>query len=307
MTVDAISSGAQRFDCTIAIPTLALSERSSMLDRAIASIRRGNRSTIDVVVVVNGDRFDAGVVEALRCRPDLRVLQITTPSLSAALHAGRIAVRAPYFGFLDDDDEYLPGTVDARLSALAVDQSASVVVTNGYRYIDGSDRAAMFHLRPMPADPLRALFRENWLASCGGMFRADRISSSLFTDIAHYLEWTWLAFRIACERHQVVALDMPGFRIHDTVGSESKSEAYLVSQPGIYTRMLRASPPHDIARILRSRRTQAWHDISVHHLRNKNYKRAWHAHLKSINHPSGWKFMLYTRRLMSLSTLWRRG
>jgi glycosyltransferase involved in cell wall biosynthesis len=290
-------------DCTIIIATLALRERFATLERAIASIRSGNRAAIHTLVVVNGTRFDAALVDRLRSRPDVRVVQITPSSLSAALHAGRLEVTTKYFGFLDDDDEYLPGAVDARISALGAAPRAGLVATNGYRHLDGVDRLAMNCLPEVPADPLRALFTENWLASCGGLFRSDVIGVEFFAEIARYLEWTWLAFRIASAGHQVVVLEGPSFRIHDTAGSESKSEAYLLAHAAIYARMLQAATRRDIQDLLRSRLSQAWHDASVHYLHAQQLSAAWRAHLKSIFHGSGWKYLTYTRRLVSLRRL----
>jgi glycosyltransferase involved in cell wall biosynthesis len=284
--------------CTIIIATLARRDRAATLDRAICSIRVGNRSAVNVVVVVNGNQFDRKTVDRLLQRRDLRVVQIDTPSLTAAILAGRQVVATPFFGFLDDDDEYLPGAIDARITALSAVPHASLVASNGYRCLAGQDHIAMRHLAAAPADPLLAVFKENWLASCGGMFRTKDLPVDVFVDIARYLEWTWLAFRIASAGHRIITIDDPGFRIHDTEGSESKSEFFLLSQTHVFEQMLRATSRPDISTILKARICSVWHDVSNHYLGKGENRRAWKAHLCSLRHISGWRFCSYTRHLL---------
>ena len=45
-------------------------------------------------------------------------------------------------------------------------------------------------------DPLRALVIENWLASCGGLFRSDRVSIDYFDGVTRHYEWTFLAYSL---------------------------------------------------------------------------------------------------------------
>jgi glycosyltransferase involved in cell wall biosynthesis len=298
--ISTTASPPQQLDpvCTIIIATLARRERAATLDRAISSIRNGNHSAINVVVVVNGNQFDRKTVAQLLQRRDLRVVQIATPSLTAAILAGRQVVDTPFFGFLDDDDEYLPGTVDARVTALSAAPNASLVACNGYRCRAGQDRIAMHHLAEAPVDPLLAIFKENWLASCGGLFRTKDLPVEVFVDIARYLEWTWLAFQIASAGHRIITIDHPGFRIHDTEGSESKSELSLLSQTRVFAQLLRTSSRSDISGILKSRICRAWHDVSNHYLRKGENRLAWKAHLCSLRHISGWRFFSYTRHLL---------
>lgn len=294
-------TGAGRVrECTIIIATLARRERASTLDRAISSLRTGNRSVPNIVVVVNGDRFDRDVVNGLKTLPDVRVHQIPTPSLPAAILAGRQAVETPYFGFLDDDDEYLPGAIDARLGTMATNPRASILVTNGYRNVQGRDRIAMSLTNAVESDPLAALFSENWLASCGGLFRTHDFPPDLFVGIARYLEWTWLAFQIASARKTVAVLDQPTFRIHDTEGSESKSDEYFQSHVMTLARMLTGTRRRDIRALLRRRIAYAYHDLSNRHLGRRRLGAAWISHLRSLAHPSiGWRFLPFTRHLVS--------
>ena len=283
---------------TIIIATLGLATRRESLERAIRSLQAGNKALIRILVVVNGNRFDPLLVEELRHRSDIDLVQIETSSLSAAILVGRNQVETPFFGFLDDDDEYLPGGVDIRLDAMRRDPEASIVVTNGFLRRDGEDHIAMNNLADVEEDPLSALFNQNWLASCGGLYRTSHLPSTLFEDIARYLEWTWLAFRITSLNKHVIAVDQPTFRIHDSEVSESKSDEYLFSRFTILERMYSACNNARIRKKILTKMAQTWHEISCVNLQRGKLTDAWTAHLRSLGYKAGMKYLTYTRHLL---------
>jgi glycosyltransferase involved in cell wall biosynthesis len=284
--------------CTVIIPTLATADRADSLKRAIRSAGQGNCIKPKIIVLVNGRHYCEHLLSELKESSEAHLIRSSASSLAEALLAGRREVSTPFFSFLDDDDEYLPGAIDARLAILEASPEISVVVTNGFRHVQGQDQLAMQNLPNIPQDPLYALFQENWLASCGGLFRTRNVPVDTFLDIHHLREWTWIAFRLASEEFKIASLDIPTFRIHDTPASASKSEKYLLSQVGLYQRMLSMPPRPDIARIIRRRLPQAWHDVSSHHMEKGALDLAWTSHLKSLRHPAGWKYLSYTRKLL---------
>ena len=152
-------------------------------------------------------------------------------SLPAALRHGRSLVDTPFFGFLDDDDEYLPDAIAIRLAAFASDAAIDAVATNGFTNIGGVDRVRHEHPDAAATDPLRALLRENWLASCGGLFRTDRVTVDFFDGVTRHYEWTVLGFKLAASR-RVLYVDKPTFRVYDSPGSLSKSRAMTRSALG---------------------------------------------------------------------------
>lgn len=284
--------------CTIIICSLAIIERAASLERAIRSVLEGNVSTPSVLVVVNGNRFDRTLLATLRARTDIEVLQISTASLSDAIAAGRRAISTPFFGFLDDDDEYLPGAVDLRLSLLDKHPEASLVGTNGYRHLNGVDEKVMSHIDLVSSDPLTALFREPWLGSCSALYRAASMPNEMFDNIARYLEWTWLAFVISTAGKRVVTADVPTFRIFDTAGSESKSDAYMQAQIAIFERMLKLVESATIRAKLETRIRDSWHNRAVAALRGGESKEAMLCHLRCLRSRGGWRYLSFTRHLI---------
>ena len=234
---------------TVIVPTLAIEACDSLpAPCAACGARPGTRPAAHHVVV-NGQRYDPALLAWLEAQP-VTVTRLQQGSAPLAQLEGRRLVETGYFGYLDDDDEYLPGSLDERLSALQSDPDSDLVVCNGWRARDGHDEPAFNYLAESPADPLRALLRENWLASCGVLFRTATVDVSYFEDPMPYLEWTWLAWRLAVDGRRIRVSETPGFRIHDTGGSASKSTEYADAQIELYERMLADAPPSDVARMV---------------------------------------------------------
>lgn len=284
---------------TAIVPTLAERTRREGLLRAIESLRNASSEPLRIIVVVNGSRFDPDTVSLLRGVPDVKVVQMEIGSLPYAIEVGRGLVETPYFCFLDDDDEYLPGAIDLRLHALESDPEADLVVTNGYRYDGMQSSLALKPLDGVSRDPLGSLFEGNWLASCGGLFRSERVTRAVFTDINAYTEWTWIAFRLAREGWKVAVVDAPTFRINETAGSASKSDAYRRAFLVLYRRMLDAGLPKELERRAKGRISDVWHDLAVVELGRGNRAEAWRCHLSSLRFAHGMRYLAFTRRMLA--------
>lgn len=291
---------------TVIIATLAESERADTLLRAIRSVRMGSRQEVEVLVVVNGSRYDTGLVRDLSSSDDCRLVQLDEASFPNALRHGVGASSTPYFSFLDDDDEYLPGAVDRRLQAMEGHPDAALVITNGYRRMGGMDRQAMKNLDQVEADPLLALFTENWLPSCGGTFRREAVPEQVFLHIPPLLEWTWIAFRVADGGGEVVVLDEPTFRIHDTDGSQSASTAYVTSLPDTLRLLLERIRRRDVREAVTQHLVQSLYAASSRCVREGRYRDAWRFHLQCLRHKDGWRYWKHTARLLWPSPLRRQ-
>src|SRR4051794_1682803 len=104
---------------SVIIPTMASSERATLLQRAISSIRASSLAPIQIIVVVNGGRFDFSVRDWLQTQPDVHIEWVLSASAPGAILRGRECVRTEFFSTLDDDDEYLPCTMERKISRLS--------------------------------------------------------------------------------------------------------------------------------------------------------------------------------------------
>jgi hypothetical protein len=286
---------------TAIIPTACVKERADSLIRAISSLHAASRDPITILVIINGNRFDSTLAAKLRSREDIEVDQISEGSAPLAQLHGRTLVETDFFCFLDDDDEYLAGAIDRRITALEQEPTAALIATNGYRHINGIDTIAFQQLQTVPDDPLFALFRENWLASCGCLFRTHEVGIEFFERPHEYLEWTWLAFRIARSGKRIVVLDQPGFRIFDTPSSVSKTSAYLRSHVALYRRMLQEPLPGPVSSEIRKRLAIALNMQSLASLQEESLGAAWAYHLQALSMRGGWRYATQTLRLASAS------
>lgn len=283
----------------VIIPTTCTSQRWESLQRAIASVLSQRNASVRVTVVVNGDRFDAGRLAELRQRADLTVHYQRTGSLPLALQTGRTLVQSPFFAFLDDDDEYLEGAVALRLRPLLDDPSLDFAVTAGLKNQGGTDRVALGRLdaAKINAHPLRSLAVENWLASCGGLFRSSTIGVEYFDGTTRFYEWTLLAYKLALER-RMVFIDRPTWRVHDSADSLSKSIEYRLAEVQVLREILALGLPSDVHDDLRRRIGAAHHDLSEYALSCGRRVDAWKHHLMSLRHPGGLRYLSYSRHLV---------
>lgn len=284
---------------TTIIPTLCEATRQDSLLRAIDSIHSASLRPVRVLVVVNGQRFDRQLLDTLRRRGDIQVLQIPEASLTRAHLVGRRAVATEYFSFLDDDDEYTSCALDIRLDCLKRNRAADLVVTNGLECGGGSEQLLYSRLEKVQADPLRELFQQNWLHNCNHLFRSSSVTNEYFEDSHAYMEWTWLGFRLAMNGKLILAIDDVTFRYNNTPGSLSKSSSFLLSRIALYRRMLSTNPDKRIARLIGERVSSGWHELSVLELEAGNRVQAFSAHFQSLTcHWSGLRFLAYTRHLL---------
>ncbi|APW36723.1 hypothetical protein RD110_05560 [Rhodoferax koreense] len=283
---------------TVIIATMAAPNRAASLRRAVASIRTSSALPVNIIVVINGQRKDPATVRWLFEQPDVIVDCLPAPSLTEAIRRGRELVETPYFSFLDDDDEYLPGGTDAKRFLLEA-SGEDVIVTNGYRrHDDGTDSLFFWRFTRVDLDPFETLMNFGWLNSANALYRTASIGVDFFSDSQPYGEWTWLAFRLAQQGKTIHATRLRTFRIHDTPDSLSKSKAYEKAYLDLYNRMMAADVPKHIRHLIRRKRSAFWHDSACSLLADGKRAKAMRAHLRSMCEGGGWRYLPFTRHLL---------
>lgn len=287
---------------SVIIPTTCERARWASLNGAIAGVLAQDGVAVEVIVVVNGNRYDPDCYDALKRKEGVTVLYRSIGSAPLAQTAGRAAVRTSFFAFLDDDDDYLPGALATRVAPLLADPALDFVVTNGYRARGGIDERAIGNGGAIVADPLGALCGQNWMASCAGLFRTSTVTADYFSDPAPYMEWTYLAFRLTI-RLRMRWIDQPTYRINDSLVSLSKSEVYLRSELEILQRILSLPLPTPVRRAVRRKIGGASHAFAERARVQGRFAEALRFHLGSLAQPGGWRYLLYSRKLVP--GLWR--
>ncbi len=254
---------------------------------------------VDPIVVANGSDCDPDLLGALARRPDIRLLHRDEPGLASAISAGRDRVDAPYFAELDDDDWLLPGGLATRVARMVADPVVDVVVSKGFLRGRSGDVLNLPDIARCAADPLGTLMDQNWLVPCAGLYRTATIPAAFFRAMPAYLEWTYLAVQLALST-RIAFLDTPTFVYsEDTPRSLSKSREYSLHQPGAIKRVLQLPVPPPARRRLHRKYVAALHSASMTELRQGQKRAAWRWHLRTLMHPYGWRYLTYTRHLLT--------
>ena len=283
---------------TVIIPTMAASERRSTLFRAIDAIRQQDIAC-HITVVANGPRRDPDVLVALRQLDDIELLMLEEGNLVKALAAGVSAVRTEYFSVLDDDDVLMPGACRRRFQYVEAHPDADALVTPGQKkYAD--NRTEWMPARFNASDPLASLFDYNWLTPCGGIYRRSRVGPEYFAAMPRYLEWTYLAFRLARERNVHFCMNdtEPHFTMFETSGSESQKLEYFMTMPESLLRMQDPSLPKHVQWLLADKLARALHEAATRCLAADRSRDAWRFHVRCLRLRRGIRFFPFTRRLI---------
>lgn len=293
------TDGGHAAEITVVIPTIADERRGETIWRTIDSAGAASGVATRVLVVVNGKRFSPRLLDELRATPKADCLYVEQGNLPLALKAGREAVTSPYFAFIDDDDEFLPGGLARRLHVLQADPALHFVVSQGWFHTGGRDepQTSLDATRIM-ADPLGCLLQENWVAtSASGLYRSAHVGPEAFAGMPSYLEWTYLGFRLAGSR-PFRFIDEPTYRRYDVPGSVSKSASYRRGMVQALERILSLPLPSAARRGLAAKLSGATHDLSAMALESGDLRDAWRQHLRSLRLPGGARYWPYTRHLL---------
>lgn len=281
----------------IVIRTLGARERLGLLARSIASVVEQHGVAARPVVVISGDHPHAAADVASRHSAKIHVVGHAI-SPGRAVRLGRSIVDAPFYAFLDDDDELLPDAIACRLALMRSDPTIDVVVTSGYWMSSEQRRIHIADIARHQNDCLNGIIERCWLASCAGLFRASSVSRRYFEDLPDLCEWTCLAFRLAAAAVNVRFLDIPTYNCYDMPESASKSDGFLQSTLRVLESMRVVPLLRGQRRELERKYRSALHDAADHYRRKNEMLRAWRYHLRSMKPPYSLRYVAYTRKLL---------
>jgi hypothetical protein len=284
---------------SVIIPTKLAARRRPLITRAIDSVLAQDGVRAVPLVVVNGHERDPELAAAISADGRLRVTTLEHADLPAALHCGRGMVDTTWFAELDDDDALMPAALRTRVEALENDRQCDAVVTNGIRR--GRDGDALHFVESastIAADPVRAMFRHNWLLPGGWLCRTDSVGVELFKDIPHFRECTYLGLQFA-SRLRLKFLDCPTVIYHtDTPDSETKTEAYQLGVADATRRMLTLDLPPDVRHAIQRMFGSACLGNAEHYLLENDVRMAWRWYRESLRGPGAWRRSVFARQFV---------
>lgn len=282
---------------SLIIRTKAMQERTALLARAIDSVLSQTGVEVTCIIIVNGNEAHRPLVRSLQKDGRLICVVESGADKAAATLIGRQQVRTEFFGFLDDDDELLPGSLIQRASHLREHPTLACVATNG-EYVKESDIGPVFHnMQQVVGKYVRALLHgRNWLAAGGATFRTAMVGEEYFAALPPHREWTLIAFRIAT-RLPVEFLDISTYRIYSTPASQSKTPTYMEAGALVTQLMLEWDGRAAHVPAIRRRAIGAYRQACSYHRINGDFTRAWHFYRKAVSSPFGLSFVPYAALL----------
>ena len=152
---------------SVVVPTY---QGAGLVERCLASLVSQDGEVLDIVVVDDGSP-DA-TCDAVEAWPEARLVRQAHQGVAAARNAGVAAARAPFVGFCDQDDEWLPGKARTQAEHLRTHPDVGAVLGQSEVVFDGVDRPAWLvddqEGRPGGIQPLSGLFRAEALARVRG-------------------------------------------------------------------------------------------------------------------------------------------
>lgn len=290
----------EQHDVTIIIRTALSARRGELIRRAVHSITSQSGVRARPFLLANGANCDPRLYEEFANRTDVEFVYVDRISLSDAILMGREQVTTPYFGFLDDDDMYLPGALSQRVARLGEADRPDVVVSGGVRMVGNTEvtsGASIAEAKHGPEAALTALLDNAWLTPAGGLFRTDTVAPAFFRGAPPFHEWTYLACRMILGL-RIAFLDTPGYFMNDSEVSESKSFAYDIGAVDALARILELNLPASIRPLAQRKLSAAQHFASVRCLEKGDLRDAWRFHLDSLRGPGGLAYLAYTRHLL---------
>ncbi len=283
---------------TVVIASLCDDARSDLLKRACESVRAmAGGFDYSIIVVANGSRVSASVLEWLAARPDVQVIRLQSGSYPLARRVGAEISGSEFLGFLDDDDELIPNTLERKVAHFRQHPEVDVLVTDGLR-VGVLETTNIF---PPPqarcGDLVQTMMHTGW-GACALTIRNRKVNLSAFDPDFRQMEWTLTALLLA-RHYRVGYLDEPTYRYFETTpNSLSKSAEHKFAAPEVWRRLSKefGGTPYEAA--VRRRYGKECHAASYEYARNGKIWEAWRLHAESLRSLGGVAFLPFSIKLL---------
>jgi glycosyltransferase involved in cell wall biosynthesis len=285
----------------VIVRTLADTQRSDLLFRALDSIQNQRGVSARPIVVVNGDRYDPCTLAELERRPNIVLHRLQRASTADAVAEGRRLVTASYFAYLDDDDVLIPDSLLGPLEWLESDADCDVLISNGYFVKEGGELSEFIHISDhiKIGQPALSLLDDGWLAPGTSIFRTKSIPQDMLDSHRDQMEWTYLAFEICAAKKRLHFMNIPTALYYDTPGSMSKHVAHQEAALDLM-RSIRSDRrmSRDVRRKADRKYHRLLHILAAEYRKKADLRRAWRYHLASMRPPYTFDYLLFSRKLL---------
>lgn len=283
---------------TVVIASRCDDARGELLRRACDSVRAmAGDLDYSIILVANGTRVSSQVLESMEARHDVRLIRLRSGSHPLARRVGAEFADSEFLGFLDDDDELIPGTLALRVEYFRQHPDVDVLVTDGLR-VSGQVETRIF---PAPetrsTDLIETMMRAGWGAGAITL-RTQSVDLSAFDAEFRHLEWTLTVLKLA-RRHRFGFLDELTYRYYEnTPDSLSKLFEHSLAAPEVWRRLSEVYAGTRYETAVRRRYGRECHNVAVAYALQGRMRDAWRFHFKSLASPGGLAMLPFTARLL---------
>lgn len=284
---------------SIIIPTAGERSRADTLVRAIDSAASQQHAEVEIIVVLNGQRFDPAIRSALEADPRLRAVYLAEGNVSRARRHGLNLATGAYFGFLDDDDELLSGALALRTREMLNRPDIDVLVTNGYLNSGTDAPVVAAHAWPTLGDnTVGSFLKLNWFASPAPLFRRATVAPQHFDIPYIYYEMTYLFFALFTAGLRFGFLEEKTYRVNQgDSASASHSRAYELALPDFLLDLRRLPLDRETENVLKQKYLTALNTSANLRLTDGEVAAAWRLHGQCLA-GGGWRYLPFTRHLL---------
>lgn len=288
------------FSVSVIIPTLCSKDRTNLLLRAISSCLAQEDLSVEIIIVVNGDRLDTELYQKINSDNRLSVFYLSEGNVSKARYYGIQQSSNDYFCFLDDDDELIPNTLVDRVAILSKNKQTAVVVSNGY-FVDGEKKTLLVDdefYQQILSSPVFGFLRKNWFTTPAALYNKKCISMGFFDIEYRYFELSYLFYKLIENNYNIEFIKQAGYNYYeDTANSASKSESYMLAYPEMLKIIMSMNLQEPVKKKLEDKYIVALNSVSVFYLNKKQFKQSFFYHYQCVIN-GGFSYFLYTRLIV---------
>ena len=284
---------------SVIIPTTCARARADFLFRSIRSVVHQRGVNVETILVCNGADQDLELAATLKDEGDIRIISLAEGNVSKARHEGLRMSTGAYFGFLDDDDEYLPDGLMHRVEAMQRHPDCDVVVTNGFlAHDDTREPLVPPSLAPrINIDPCGSFLESNWFASPAALFRRSSVDDDCFKMDLKYFEWTYLLFLLVSKNTKFLFDETMTYLKTEHEQSISRSDDYQLAYSDFLRTLKALSLPQNVHAAIHRKYVSALNAKSDFFRQRGAFAAAWKAHVSCLLN-GGFAYLPYTRHLL---------
>ena len=212
-------NGTRQPTISVLIPAY---QAARFVGTAIESALAQQPTPHEVLVCDDGSTDDTLAV-IRRYQPQVIALSQPNGGEASARNALWRAAKGDYVAYLDADDIYLPGRLEAVLRLLADDPSLDIVTTDAYLMLEGQPVGRRYEgeQRFAETDQRKAILRGNFIFGHAIVRRSLLESVDGFDeDIRYATDWeTWIRLILAGGKAALVPEPLAEYRLHATAMS----------------------------------------------------------------------------------------